>query len=100
MKLVVVAVRDSKASVFCNIGLVTTLGVAVRTFNEQINSGQGAMSKHYGDFDLYELATFDDATGVFDSYPPKPVVTGVSMKEQAPAVAGQLPLNGVSRLEG
>lgn len=92
MKLIVVAVRDAKAAAFMAPAFVQTLGLAVRSFGEQINGREPTVSKYPGDFDLYEIGTYDDQTALLDPcIPPKVVVTGLSCVERV-ASPGQLSL--------
>lgn len=69
MKLVVVAVRDRAAAVFAQPFFVPAVGIAIRSFGDQINlkEANNPMVAHPEDFDLFELGVYDDATGRFES---------------------------------
>lgn len=81
MKRIVCAVRDRAVDTFGNPFFVPALGAAIRSFADEINSGsaQSALSKHPEDYDLFELGTFDDSTGLFETGTPKQVAIGKDM---------------------
>lgn len=66
-KSVVVSVRDSAMQAFGRPLFVPSVGVAVRSFADEVNrkSDDNQMNKHPEDFELYALADFDEVTGVF-----------------------------------
>lgn len=63
MKQVIVAVRDSKADAFGRPFFVGSAGIAIRSFDDEVNraDSDNQMHNHPGDFALYELGTYDDA---------------------------------------
>lgn len=63
--LVVVAVMDRAVQGFGRPIYVPSLGVALRSFSDEVNrkGADNQMSQHPEDFDLYELCKFDDETG-------------------------------------
>lgn len=61
----VFGVRDSKALAFLQPFFAVTAGAAIRAFTDAVNEGNSPLSKHPGDYILYELSDFDDATGSF-----------------------------------
>lgn len=69
MLYVVVAIRDRSAVVFGRPAFVTTVGLAVRSFTDEVNREhpENMMSRHPEDFDLYELGTYNDETGEMKS---------------------------------
>ncbi|QCQ84957.1 nonstructural protein [Blackfly microvirus SF02] len=62
-------VKDSAADVFSQPMFVPATGVAVRTFTNEVlrDDPNNALNRYPADFSLYELGTFDDATGQFDN---------------------------------
>jgi len=68
MLLKVVVVRDRAADTFAQPFFVPALGLAVRSFGDEVNrkDSNNAISVHPEDFDLYELGTFDDSAARFD----------------------------------
>lgn len=78
MKYVVLAVRDRAADVFGQPHFAVHVGSSIRGFGDEINRAapDNAFNKHPEDFDLYELGTFDDATGVFECHTPRQVAVG------------------------
>lgn len=68
MKLKIVVVRDSAADVFGQPNFVTSIGGAVRGFGDEVNNPRegNALHKHPGDFLLFCLGEYDDATAKFN----------------------------------
>lgn len=68
MKYVVVCVRDIVADVYTPPNFAQGSAAAVRGFGDQVNRAdpQNLLYAHPGDFELYELGTFDDATAAFE----------------------------------
>lgn len=92
MKLVIVSVRDTKANAFGIPVCVPTVGAAVRSFSDQINGQDSVLTKHPQDFDLFELGTFDDNTGLFDTHTPSLVTTGLNLVQRPAENPAQLQL--------
>lgn len=87
MKLVMVCIWDVKAENFSQPWFVTTSASAVRSFTDLINNPEKSqtMHSHPEDFQLFEMGTFDDNTGKFDTYSPaKHLVTGSSVAKEKP----------------
>nr|QJB19066.1 MAG: nonstructural protein [Microvirus sp.] len=85
MLMYMYTVRDSASQLFGRPFYCINAGHAIRGFSDQVNDpmdGQNDLFKHTADFELYELGTFDDSTGLMDLLDaPKPVCTGVSVKK-------------------
>lgn len=62
----VVAVRDSAMDAFMPPFNVPHIGLASRSFNDEINNRESPMYKHPEDYELYQLATWNDATGIYE----------------------------------
>lgn len=69
----VCAVRDSAAGVFGQPIFVPSLGVANRSFADEVNrvDANNQLNVHPEDFELFHLGEFDDVEGVLT--PRKPV---------------------------
>lgn len=82
MRYIVLTVRDRAADVFGQPIFVAAVGQAVRGFTDQVNDAKaGPLFLHPEDFDLYELGTFDDATGQFQNLEkPRQVAIGKDVK--------------------
>lgn len=63
-----VAVRDTATETFGRPFYVARPAEAVRTFGREINSGEpnSLLAAHPSDFELYQLAIWDDETGTFE----------------------------------
>jgi hypothetical protein len=67
MKLVLCSVKDRAADAFGRPMFVPSVGVAIRSFSDEVNrqDADNQLFNHPDDFDLYELGEFDDNTGQF-----------------------------------
>lgn len=69
MKLIIIAVRDIKTDLFGVPITVNHTGAAIRSFGDQcMGKAQQAdptLATHPEDFELYQLATYEDSTGEF-----------------------------------
>lgn len=63
MVLKIFTVYDSKADAFLPPFFAQATGVALRMFEESISDPQHQFAKHAGDYTLFELGSFDQATG-------------------------------------
>lgn len=66
----VFSVYDSKALVFQAPFFMAATGAAVRAFGDACNDPQLTLSKHPGDFVLYQIGEFNDETGEFKNTAP------------------------------
>lgn len=85
MLMYIYTVRDSAAQVFGRPFYLANPGVAVRVFTDQVNDpsdGQNDLFRHPDDFELFELGTFDDSSGIFEIHmSPRPICTAKSVKK-------------------
>lgn len=65
MKYAVCAVKDRAVDAYNRPLYVPTVGVAIRSFNDEVNRKDSELSNHPEDYDLYELGQWDDQTAVF-----------------------------------
>lgn len=78
MKYVIFAVRDRAADVFGTPMFGVSKGTIIRGFGDEINrkDPNNQLNKHPEDFDLYELGSYNDETGLFDCGSPRQVAVG------------------------
>jgi len=72
MKQVVVAVFDRAATFYGRPFFVRSAGEAIRSFSDEVNRKVGEVSQfatHPDDFDLWQIAIYDDALGAFQNEP-------------------------------
>lgn len=81
--LKVVAVRDRALDSFGQPVFVRALGQAIRSFSDEVNSKESAMFAHPEDYDLYELAEFDEDRGEFNPMDPRMIAVGKDCSKQA-----------------
>lgn len=70
MILYVIAVRDSATEAFARPFFVTRPAEAIRSFSDEVNrtpdpGQQNQLHAHPSDYELFQLATFDDNLGQF-----------------------------------
>lgn len=70
----VVSVFDAGVSAYGRPVFVAGPGASVRSFQDEVNraADDNTMFKYPGDFALFKLGTFDDATGRFENCAPQP----------------------------
>lgn len=73
MKMKVFAILDTKANAYGTPFFVQSVGLAIRAFSDLVHDERSTVARHPDDFRLYELGTFDDATGKLESTPPVPL---------------------------
>lgn len=66
MKQVVVGVYDRAAQVFGRPFFVVARAQALRSFRDEVNRPDSEMGRHPEDFDLFQLAVYDDGAGSFE----------------------------------
>lgn len=78
MKLVICAVRDRAIDAFGTPFFVQSIGMAVRSFTDELNrkAPDNQLSNHPEDFDLYHLGYYEGDTGKFVCDDPRMVAVG------------------------
>lgn len=68
-KLIVLAVMDSAVSAFNRPFFVPARGAGVRAFSDEVarKTPDNPMANHPFDFALYDLGTWDEESGIFES---------------------------------
>lgn len=71
MRYVVCAVFDQAAEAYGRPFFAPAMGLAVRSFIDEVNrpSADNSMHQHAGDYALFHLGHFDDGTGQFALLP-------------------------------
>ena len=80
---VICSVKDRAADAFGRPLFVPSVGLAIRSFTDEVNrsADDNQMHHHPDDFDLYELGTFDDNTGIIVCHvTPKQLALGKQVK--------------------
>lgn len=77
MLLKVCAVKDSAADAFGRPFFVPTIGLAMRSFIDEVNNRESPFNAHPDDYTLYEIGDFDDNSGALVSLEtPRQVMRG------------------------
>lgn len=63
MKQVMMAVSDRAVGAFMRPFFAPSVGVAVRSFTDEVNRPEGEMHKHPEDYELHHLGEFDEESG-------------------------------------
>lgn len=82
---VVVSVKDLAAQAFGRPVFVPTAGVAIRSFRDEVNreAPDNEIFRHPADYELYQLAVYDDSTGSLDVLsPPKFLCRALDLSER------------------
>lgn len=83
MIYVVMSIRDNAVAAFNRPFFVQHVGMAVRSFKDEVNSAESPMAKHPEDFLLFELGTFDEETGKMQNLEaPRQVMRAIDVKER------------------
>lgn len=75
MKHAVCAVKDRAVDAYNRPIYVPTIGVAIRSFTDEVNRKDSELSNHPEDYDLYELGVWDDQTAIYTSLETPRVIT-------------------------
>lgn len=65
MKKAVFSVYDNKAAVYSNPFYAVNVAVASRDFAQACNDRNSGLAIHPDDYSLYQVAVFDDDSGLF-----------------------------------
>lgn len=65
MKYAVCAVKDRAVNAYNRPIYVPTVGVAIRSFTDEVNRKDSELQNHPEDYDLYELGQWDDETAIY-----------------------------------
>ncbi|AXL15144.1 nonstructural protein [Microviridae sp.] len=63
MKLLVFTVFDSMAEAYLQPFYSATVGLAIRSFSEAVNTSGHQFQKYSSDFTLFQIGEFDDSNG-------------------------------------
>jgi hypothetical protein len=83
MKMIVCSIKDRAADAFGRPFYVPAVGVAIRSFQDEVNraSEDSQINQHPDDFDLFELGVFNDDNGMFELFDsPKLLMLGKQAK--------------------
>lgn len=76
MTLKVFAVRDRAIDAYGQPFFVPAVGLALRSFSDEVNRSGSPMNSHPDDYDLYEVGEWDDSTGTLFPITPRMVSIG------------------------
>lgn len=82
MLLHIYAIRDTKVRIFHAPFFQRSVVEAVRMFTQAVNDPQAFISKYPTDYDLFELGSFEDQEGKFETHEPVFVVAGTTVKQE------------------
>lgn len=76
MIMKVFGVYDLKALAYLQPFFSQSTGAAIRAFEDVVNDGNSPIAKHPGDYQLFELGTFDDTKGLLSGTVPAVLLCG------------------------
>lgn len=77
------SVLDTKADAYMMPICCATAGVALRSFEDSVNDGSSPFYKHPEDYILFEVGSFDEATGILTPSMSEPVARGVDLVKES-----------------
>lgn len=82
----VVSVKDSALGAYGRPLFVPSLGVAMRSFSDEVNrvAPDNQMNAHPEDFELWYLASFDEVNGTFVDPAIRMLARGKDVRRDAP----------------
>ena len=82
MKAIIIAVKDLSIPAFMSPGPARAAGQAIRSFIDETNRKEQTnnLYMHPADFELWQLAEFDEETGQFENTP-KILMRGIDAKQ-------------------
>ena len=83
MKQVIISVKDTAAQAFGRPIFVPAIPVALRSFRDEVNRVDSSddLARHPADFELYEIGSFDDASGIIEVMEPRLVARAKDLKD-------------------
>lgn len=78
--IVICSVRDRALDAFMTPVFVPAIGLALRSFSDEVNRSDSPMFAHPEDYDLYQIGVFHDDTGNITPHPPRMVAVGKDVK--------------------
>ena len=79
---IVCSVFDKAVEAFSPVMCVPARGAAVRSFMDECNNSQSALSRHPADYALYEVGEFHEQSGQLVPYdPPRLLCNGQDVRE-------------------
>jgi hypothetical protein len=61
---IVVSVKDRAIDAYGRPFIVPSIGAAIRSFTDEVNRKESEMHGHPEDYDLYQIGTYHDDTGI------------------------------------
>ncbi|AXH74319.1 MAG: nonstructural protein [Microviridae sp.] len=80
---VIVALKDTAARVFGTPFFVQAAAQAVRSLRDEVNSGKAEsdLARHPSDFELYDIGSYDEDSGVITMREPSLICRAKDLKE-------------------
>lgn len=82
MMIQIVSVFDQALQSYSRPVFVASTGVAIRSFQDEVNRPDSEIRKHPKDYVLYHLGEFDDELGQFYPIDPSQLVTAVQLVKE------------------
>lgn len=82
MELNIVAIKDTKASLYQHIHTIRTNQEALRELQIAVNDDKTMISRYPTDYALYQIGTVDDVSGAIISMQPLFIVDAITLKQR------------------
>lgn len=76
------AVRDRAVDGFMQPFFVPAIGLALRSFSDEVNRPESPMYAHPEDYDLFHIGTYDDQKGALLPLDPRQLAIGKDMSRK------------------
>lgn len=87
MKYIGLSVYDSKALFFSPPFFAPNIGSGIRSWGDEVRNPLTPWSKHPGDYQLYEIGTYDSDTGLLSSLVPMKLLASATEFSNSPRVS-------------
>lgn len=91
MKVKVYVIRDAATETFLQPHFLQTKSAAIRAFADLVNDGKSQVSLHAKDFSLFEIAEYDDSSGMITPWV-QPIHVITALECLSDDIKRQLPL--------
>lgn len=76
----IVAVRDAAMGEYMSPFIVQNVGMAIRSFGDEVGKDDSPLNKHPEDYELFEIGEYDPSTAKIVSYEPKQLARATQYK--------------------
>lgn len=86
MQMKMFSIFDNKAKIFAAPFMLQSTGAAVRAFEDLVSDERTIINRHPADFQLFDMGTFEDSTGIIVAISPYVLVATASEFKKQPSL--------------